>query len=127
MSRIRSKNTRLENDFCRALSARLYKKGRRYRKHYAKLAGKPDIVFIKQRVAVFLDGDFWHGRDFEKQKSRLPKKYWLAKIKRNIERDKQVGKELKKSGWRVLRFWEHDIKKNSAKIIARIGEILQKR
>ncbi len=120
MSLIRSRNTKLEKHFLELLSSELYRKGYRYRKHYSRLPGKPDVVFVKHRLVIFLDGDFWHGYNFNKLRKRLPKKYWLPKIKRNIQRDKKVNFALEKMGWKVLRFWEHEIQKNPSKIIAKI-------
>ena len=111
MSRIKSRNTNLEVNFLRILSARLYPKGFRYRKHYNKVLGRPDIVFVREKIAVFLDGDFWHGFDLKRGKMP-PRKYWLPKIRKNVERDKKVNATLRKIGWKVLRFWEHEIKKN---------------
>lgn len=110
MSKIRSKNTVIEKKFFRLL------KGLPYKKHYKRIPGCPDAVFLKQKVAIFIDGDFWHGYNFKKTKKRLPKKYWQAKIAKNIKRDREVNKELKKLGWKVIRIWEHEIKKSSEKI-----------
>lgn len=124
MSRIRGRDTKLETDFLKLLSAHLYPKGYRYRKHHKALPGKPDVVFTKQKVAIFLDGNFWHGYRFQKNKKRLPKKYWLEKIERNIERDKKINRELKRSNWRVLRFWEHQIKKSPKTVLEKIEETL---
>lgn len=124
MSRIRGKNTKLESDFLKELSAELYPKGYRYRKHYSKLAGRPDVVFVRHKIAVFIDSDFWHGRNFSSLKKRLPKKYWVSKISTNIDRDKKVATNLRKSGWTVLRFWGSDLKKNSRIAIKKIGKVL---
>ncbi len=120
MSRIRSKDTKLETDFFKLVSRILYPKGLRYRKHYKKLTGRPDIVFVSRKIAVFIDGDFWHGYNFGKIKNRLPKKYWRAKIKNNIKRDRKITKTLKKDGWVVIRIWEHEVKKQPAKALNRI-------
>lgn len=125
MSRIRAKETSLELNFLALLSAALYPKGYRYRKNYRPLIGKPDIVFVKQKVAVFLDGDFWHGYNFEKRKHRLPRVYWRAKIERNVQRDKEVSRMLRKAGWKVLRFWEHQIKKDPSTVILKIEKKLK--
>jgi len=120
MSRIRSRNTRLEVGFLKKLSAEVYPRGFRYRKHYSRLAGKPDIVFIKEKVAVFLDGDFWHGYNLKKLGRKVPKKYWLPKIERTISRDKRYTVELRKANWIVLRFWEHQIEKDPHDAIKKI-------
>lgn len=124
MSLIKSKDTKLELIFFNNLKP-LLRKGYRYRKHFAGIAGKPDLILPKQRIAIFLDGDFWHGYNFKKLKRRLPKNYWRAKIARNIERDKLTNAILKKSGWKVVRIWEHDVKKNPAKVTARVSKMIQ--
>jgi DNA mismatch endonuclease (patch repair protein) len=120
MSKIKSTNTRLEISFRKLLSKN---KIRGYRLHY-KIAGKPDIVFPVKRVVVFIDGDFWHGYNWKKLGKIPPKKYWQAKIERNIARDKIYTKQLKKDGWKVLRFWEHEIKKNPEKCLLKVKKAL---
>ncbi|MDP2967268.1 MAG: very short patch repair endonuclease [bacterium] len=127
MSRIKSRDTGLETFFLKLLSSKLYPKGYRYRKHYNRLPGKPDIIFSKQKIAVFIDGDFWHGYNLEKFGKKVPRKYWLPKIKRNIQRDKEVNSTLRKLKWRVLRFWEHEIRKNPAKALSKIEQTLKHR
>ena len=106
MSRIRSKNTDIE----KSVFSFLKNKGIRFRRHYKNVSGNPDIAVPPAKKAVFIDGDFWHGYKFNKSKQKLPKKYWLQKITNNIKRDKKVNRILKKSGWKVLRFWEHDLR-----------------
>ena len=125
MSRIRSHNTKLEISFFKVLSSELHDKGYRYRKHYEKLLGKPDIVFIKQKIAIFLDGDFWHGYNLKKLGKNVPQKYWLAKIEGNIKRDRKINVELRKMGWKVLRFWEHNLKKDPSAAIKKITLFLK--
>jgi len=105
MSRVKSKNTDIEL----ILRQRLWAAGHRYRIHY-KILGKPDIVFPKQKIAIFCDGDFWHGKNYKKEKKNY-KKFWLDKIASNIKRDKKVNRELKKNHWKVVRFWKTDILK----------------
>jgi DNA mismatch endonuclease (patch repair protein) len=73
-----------------------------------KLPGKPDIVFTKYKIAIFCDGDFWHGKDFDEWKGRLTP-LWLEKIQKNIERDMRVDELLEKNGWRIMHFWESEI------------------
>jgi DNA mismatch endonuclease (patch repair protein) len=94
----------------------LWARGYRYRKDVASLPGRPDIVFASARVAVFCDGDFWHGRDWRKRRQKLLRghnpDYWIAKIKRNMERDRRNTRELTRGGWHVLRLWETDIMKS---------------
>lgn len=119
MSKIRSKS-RLEEDFCKYLSGIIYKRGLRYRRNYRTLPGKPDIVFVKYKIAIFLDGDFWHGYKLTKLGKTVPRMYWLAKILRNMERDKQDTLKLKKLGWTVMRFWEFKVRKQPEKVVAAI-------
>jgi len=127
MSHIKSSNTKVETAFLKHLSSLLYPKGYRYRKHYSRLPGKPDIVFVKQKLAIFLDGDFWHGYNLKKLGKSVPKKYWLPKIEKNMQRDKKVNSTLRKNGWAVLRFWEHQIKKDPHKAIKKIETTLVKK
>lgn len=122
MSSIPSKNTKPEL----LLGSELWARGLRYRKHY-KITGKPDFVFVRKKIAVFCDGDFWHGnnwrvRGFKSRSDELKsyKKFWREKIKRNVERDKIVNKELRKKGWTVMRFWESSIKKDTSKVAEKI-------
>ena len=125
MTRVGHKNTDIELTLRRALWAR----GHRYRKNYTKLIGKPDIVFVKKKVAIFCDGEFWHGFDWgnAKQKFKNNKEYWIAKIERNMKRDKMVNAELKSAGWRILRFWGSNIKKDTDSCIETIESILNGR
>jgi DNA mismatch endonuclease (patch repair protein) len=107
----------------------LWRKGFRYRKNMAGLPGKPDIVFRKARVVVFVDGDFWHGRNWEEREKRLRtvanSAYWMAKIRYNMDRDHRINEELRSTGWRVLRFWETDVRKDTGAVVARIEKLLQ--
>jgi DNA mismatch endonuclease (patch repair protein) len=107
MSRIRGKDTSIEI----LLRLALWKAGLRYRKHYAGLRGKPDIVFVSAKVAVFCDSSFWHGRNPEKYLGRITSNpdYWRKKIYGNRARDKRVNAELRKAGWNVVRFWDVEI------------------
>ena len=116
MSRIRSKNTSLEVEFRKLL----WKNGLgHYRIHY-KLSGKPDVVYVSKKIVIFIDGDFWHGYNWKKLGKIPPKKYWQEKIQKNIDRAKKYNRQLRKEGWTVFRFWEHDIKKNPEKKIKKI-------
>ena len=120
MSLIRSKNTKPEIALRKLVSAALYPSGYRYRIHYRKLPGRPDIVFVSKKVAVFMDGAFWHGYQFKKRRKKLPKKYWVPKIEENMRRDRRNNAKLKKLGWKVVRIWEHDVKKKPIKVVERI-------
>lgn len=122
MQNIRSKNTKIEEVFRKAL----WNKGYRYRKNCEFLPGKPDIVLTKYKIAIFCDGEFFHGKEWEKLKLRLEKgsnsEYWIKKISRNIERDDQINKELMFMGWTVLRFWGDDIIKRLDECIKVVEE-----
>lgn len=124
MQHIKSKDTKIEV----ALRKALWKKGLRYRKNYAALPGKPDIVFTKCKVAVFCDSEFFHGKDWEVLKPRLEKSknsdYWVKKISRNREHDEEVNKQLLFLGWTVIRFWGKDILKNTDECVRVIEETL---
>jgi len=118
MSRIKSKNTSLEVEFRKLL----WKNGLgRYRIHY-NLPGKPDIVYVSKKIVIFLDGDFWHGYNWKKLGKVPPRKYWQKKIQKNIDRAKKYNKLLKKDGWKVIRIWEHEVKRNAEKCINKIKE-----
>lgn len=109
MSRIRSEDTKVELTLRRTLFSR----GLRYRLHRRELPGRPDIVFPREKVAVFVDGDFWHGWKYEDWSHSL-KPYWRDKIARNIRRDGLVTEQLRSRGWKVLRIWEHEIEADVA-------------
>lgn len=118
MSHIRSKDTKPEL----MLRQALWKEGVRYRKNDPRLPGKPDIVITRGRIAIFVDGDFFHGRDMEKISHDLKsrREYWLPKIRRNKERDAEVNDLLTEEGWLVLRFWENSIKKDLQSVVQEI-------
>jgi DNA mismatch endonuclease (patch repair protein) len=102
------------NTLCELVLRReLWQRGLRYRLHVLGLPGSPDIVFTKRQVVVFCDGDFWHGRDLNRRLAKLATghnaTYWLAKVQRNVERDRRQTGALEALGWTVLRFWETDI------------------
>jgi len=97
-----------------------------FAKHVNKIFGKPDIVFRRKKLIVFIDSDFWHYNPKTFIMPSTNAAYWERKISKNIERDKLVNKTLRKEGWKVLRFWESDIKKNVIKILAKIKKQLEK-
>ena len=105
MQHIRGKDTKIEV----VLRKALWNKGYRYRKNYGKLPGHPDIVLTKYHIAIFCDGEFFHGKDLEVLKPRLEKgsnaDFWISKISRNRERDDEINKKLLFQGWTVIRFW----------------------
>lgn len=124
MSRIRSKNTKAELVVFRYLRQR----GIYFQKHYAKAPGKPDIVLPRKKKAVFIDGDFWHAREYRKTLARMPEGYWKEKIKKNRKRDLKYFKQLSEEGWCFLRVWESDIirKRTQEKTLEKIKDFLTK-
>ena len=121
MSSVRTKDTDLE----RAVRSRLHRRGLRFRKHVKGLPGSPDIVFTRAKLAVFVDGDFWHGWKFEEKKDRY-KPYWKQKIADNIARDERNFVALRETGWTVIRVWQHEIKKDLNEVVERIAETVEK-
>ena len=121
MSKIRSKNTKAELIAFRELRKRkIY-----FQRHYKKVSGSPDIAIPGRKIAIFIDGDFWHGRNYAKDKNRLPKKYWKQKIGMNISRDKKNRAKLKRHGWKVLKIWESEIMKNHLVAINKISRFIR--
>lgn len=106
----------------------LFREGYRYRKDASTLPGRPDIVFAKAKVAIFCDGDFWHGREWAARKSKLVRganaPYWISKIEKNVDRDLENQEKLELRGWRVLRFWEGEIRGAPEGIAAEIISVL---
>jgi len=115
MSQVRTQDTSLE----RIVRSELHKRGLRFRKHVRKLPGSPDIVFSSAKVAVFIDGDFWHGYRFPKWENTLSP-YWRNKITRNRKRDQKNFAALRRMGWSVIRVWGHEVKEDPGKVTARI-------
>ena len=124
MSRIRAKDTSIEV----ALRKALWSKGYRYRKNYKELPGRPDIVLTKYKIVIFCDSEFFHGKDWEILRQKLQRgknpDYWIKKIERNIQRDKEKDQVLKFMGWTVLHFWGKDILKNPDECIRVIEETI---
>jgi len=110
MKKIRSKNTKAEV----LLRKSLWTLGVRYRKNYKKLPACPDTVITKIKLVVFIDGEFWHGHNWNIKKDRIKANpdFWIPKIERNMERDVENNERLKRLGFKVVRFWEHEIKKD---------------
>lgn len=122
MALVRSKHTAPELALRKALWAR----GLRYRLHH-KLPGSPDISFIGQRVAVFVDGCFWHGCPDHYSRPRTNCEYWDAKLRRNIARDAEAQRKLHDLGWCAVRIWEHDLRRHPARIVDRIASLVSDR
>ena len=123
MSSIKSKNTRPEI----ALRKALWRQGLRFRVNFKELPGKPDVVFTRVKVAVFCDGDYWHGhnwalrglKDLNEELARYSE-FWANKINNNVQHDKTIDCQLTKMGWHVVRVWESDIKKDLSECVRRI-------
>lgn len=109
-----------------ALGKALFARGHRYRKNDKTVFGKPDLTFKKHKIAIFIDSEFWHGKDWHIHKNdhKSNQEFWYKKIERNIERDREVNIQLTKLGWKVLRFWGNDIKKNLLFCILEIEEAI---
>lgn len=124
MQNIRANDTKIELILRKAL----WKRGYRYRKNYKKLPGKPDIALTKYKIAIFCDGEFFHGKDWEILRPKLENsnnsEFWINKIKHNIEHDDEVNKKLMFLGWTVIRFWGNEIKRNPEKCIQVIEEAI---
>ena len=122
----RAKNTRPEVALRSVLSVR----GLRFRTHSSHLPGRPDIVFNTQRLAVFCDGDFWHGRNWKKRKGVLAAganaSYWVRKIESNRVRDRRQSARLRRLGWVVIRFWEGEILSDAERVASKIQEALDR-
>ena len=115
MSQIKGSGTSIE----RALRKALWREGVRYRKNYKALPGTPDIAITKHRIAVFCDGEFWHGKDWDAGKARIKgnRDYWIAKIERNMRRDCEIDRRLRGMGWAVVRFWGEDVRRGLASCV----------
>ena len=125
MQAIRSKNTRIEE----RLSKSLFALGYRYRRNDKTVFGKPDITFKRLKIAIFCDSEYFHGKDWEKEKLRIKTntEFWHTKIESNIQRDKLVNDELLKNNWKVLRFWGGDIQKKLDFCIFEIIRVIEER
>ena len=131
MASVRSANTQPEIQLQRAARSL----GRRFRVCVKDMPGCPDVVFPRERVAVFVDGDFWHGRQWrlrghhslESQFARSHNRaYWVHKIRRNVQRDRQITRLLRKLGWRVVRLWESDLRSYPERGLRRLSRVLER-
>src|SRR3989344_4357522 len=118
MSKIRSRDTKFERAFIVSLRKATRKK---FQMNVASIKGRPDIVFQKDKVCVFLDSNFWHGWYYSRWKHLLKNDFWRKKIESNRRRDRKTTAFLRKKGWTVLRFWEHKIKNNTDEIVKKIN------
>ena len=123
----RKQDTRCEH----ALRGALRRLGLRYRVNFGKLPGRPDVVFSGARVAIFCDGDFWHGRNLKERLKKLRRghnaAYWVAKIRSNVERDRRHDEALRGDGWLVMRFWETDIARDVNGVATKVATAVAER
>lgn len=122
MSQVKSKNTSIELAVIRMLHRRRF----RFRKHVAELHGCPDIVFDRAKIAVFIDGDYWHGWHFSKWRKNLTV-FWREKIEKNRQRDVSNFRKLRRQGWLVIRIWQHEIKRDTKSCVDRIQDAVRSR
>jgi DNA mismatch endonuclease (patch repair protein) len=120
MAKIRGKNTKPELAFRKSL----FNKGVRYRVNVKSLPGKPDMANRSKRFAIFIDGEFWHGYKWQEKKPKIKSNrgFWIPKIERNMQRDREVAQKLKNLGFSVFRFWEHEVKENLEGCINKVVE-----
>lgn len=125
MQAVKNKGSKIEV----ALQKELWHRGLRYRKNVKTVYGKPDIAFIGKKVAVFCDSEFWHGYDWENKNREIKsnRDFWIPKIERNMERDREVNEKLIDEGWIVLRFWGNEIKKDLHGCADRIEKAVKER
>lgn len=124
MQAVRAKGSMIETTFAKALFARGY----RYRKNDNSVFGKPDLTFKGIKLAIFIDSEFWHGKDWDKHKHdhKSNVEFWHKKIERNIQRDEEVNRKLARDGWKVLRFWGRQIEMNLDICIQKTEILIQK-
>ncbi len=125
MQAVKNKDSKIEI----MLRKELWSRGLRYQKNSSKVYGKPDIVFIGKKVAVFCDSEFWHGYDWKNKKNEIKSKreFWMPKIERNMQRDIEVTEKLQSENWIVLRFWGNEIKKNLTECADTIERTIKQR
>lgn len=123
MTAVKSKGTKIEV----LLQKELWHRGLRYRKNVKNIYGKPDIAFIGKKIAVFCDSEFFHGFDWEIKSKEIKsnREFWIPKIEKNIQRDKDVTDKLKKDGWIVLRFWGNEIKNDVSGCADKIESVIR--
>lgn len=124
MQRVKSKDSEIE----KILRNALWNKGYRYRKNVKDVFGHPDIVFKSKKVAIFCDSEFWHGYDWKRKKNEIKTRqdFWIPKIERNMQRDKEVNMKLSEEGWTVLRFWGTEIKKQTENCVKEIEKCIKR-
>jgi len=120
MRAVKSKNTSLE----KLIFSEIKRQGIRFKKHYKHLPGTPDIALPRIKRVIFVDGDFWHGYRYPSWKNKINSKFWRMKIECNRRRDRRNFRKLRRLGWKVMRVWEHDLKKSPAKTFQKIHEFI---
>lgn len=107
------------------LAKKLWHSGFRYRLNYKKLPGSPDIAILKYRFAIFVDGEFWHGQDWDIRKPKLKRnrEYWIEKIEENMARDVRIDKELIYLGWIPIHFWSKEVLKETESCVSTIKDL----
>ena len=124
MAAVKGKGTKIELLLAKAL----WSAGIRYRKNDRSVFGHPDFSHKGKKIAIFCDGEMWHGKDWElrKEEFKSNQDFWIPKIERNMERDKEVNEYLSAHGWTVLRFWETDLKKHLEECVDKVNEVYGK-
>lgn len=125
MSKVKLKNGKAET----LLAKKLWHLGYRYRKNDRRFPGSPDIALNKYHIAIFVDGEFWHGKDWDDRKNKLKSncEYWIEKIEENMARDARVDATLQEQGWETIRFWEKEVLKNTDDCIEKIVLLIKER
>jgi len=121
MSRIRGTNTKIDLKMKKLLSGTSCRS-----QMYPKMFGNPDFIIKRKKIAIFCDGDFWHGYKY-KERKKPAKKFWREKIEGNMRRDRKVSRKLRREGWSVLRLWEHDIEKRPDFCMRKISRAMKRR
>lgn len=123
MGRLRGSDTKSEVLFRKIL----WSKGIRYRKNFGQLKGKPDIVITNPKIVIFIDGEFWHGFKWaeKKEKIKTNREFWIPKIERNIERDKETNSTLETLGYKIFRFWSHQVEKETQECVRYITDYIE--
>lgn len=122
MSKVKLKGGKAETAFAKAL----WHRGYRYRRNDKRLPGSPDIAVLKHRIAIFVDGEFWHGKDWPTRKKRLNRnrEYWIEKIEENLVRDQRNDRQLLQLGWTPVHFWEKDVLRQLQDCVDQIDELV---
>lgn len=125
MALVRSRNTKPEL----ALRRALFRLGHRFRIHHSGIVGRPDIVFVRARVCVFVDGEFWHGYRWahSREQIKVRRGYWIPKLEANMERDRRTNRVLRRQGWKVMRLWSRAVRREPERCAARIDKIVRSR